>query len=97
MLSACATGAQTTAQNLFYNCLGQAVYFLAGVGVVYHKPPEHCQHFFLGHIDDIKSLALCPAAVEVEGQQYPAKCLVATGQVREWDSHGGSAALWRGH
>jgi len=74
-------GATLTSQNLFYNCNGQAVYFVAGVGVVYSKPPAHRQHFFLGHNDDIKSLAMCPASVTCEDQQYPAGSLVATGQV----------------
>jgi len=74
-------GGQATSQNLFYNCNGQAVYFVAGVGVVYTKPPAHRQHFFFGHNDDIKSLAMCPASVTHEDQQYPAGSLVASGQV----------------
>jgi microtubule-associated protein-like 6 len=58
------------------------VYNTAGVGVVYQRPPLHCQHFFLGHTNDITALALCPAAVDVSGQPYPARTLVASGQVR---------------
>jgi hypothetical protein len=57
------------------------VYTLAGLGVVYSKPPQHSQHFFLGHNDDVKSLALCPAAVQFADQEYPARSLAATGQV----------------
>jgi hypothetical protein len=58
------------------------VYTLAGLGVVYSKPPQHSQHFVLGHNDDVKSLALCPADVQFGDQQYPARSLAATGQVR---------------
>jgi hypothetical protein len=76
-----AAGAQSTSQCLFYNCQGHAVYTLAGLGVVYSKPPQHSQHFFLGHNDDVKSLALCPAAVQFADQEYPARSLAATGQV----------------
>jgi hypothetical protein len=57
------------------------VYTLAGLGVVYSKPPQHSQHFFLGHNDGVKSLALCPAAVQFGDQEYPARSLAATGQV----------------
>lgn len=81
-------GGQATSQNLFYNCNGQAVYFVAGVGVVYSKPPAHQQHFFLGHNDDIKSLAMCPSSVTCEDQQYPAGSLVATGQVSDGSRQG---------
>jgi len=57
------------------------VYFTAGVGVVYSRPPANTQTFFLGHTDDILSLALCPAPVKFDGQTYPGRTLVATGQV----------------
>lgn len=85
-------GAQSTDQCLFYNCQGQAVYTLAGLGVVYSKPPQHSQHFFLGHNDDVKSLALCPAEVQYGDQQYPARSLAATGQVRAKNSEPGRLA-----
>lgn len=68
---------------MFYNCDGDAVYILAGLGVVYRMPPEHSQHFFLGHNDDVKSVALCPAAVHVGDVHYPAHSLAATGQVSD--------------
>lgn len=58
------------------------MYFVAGVGIVYSRRPSHTQHYFLGHTDDIKSLALCPAPIDVAGKQYPAKTLVATAQVQ---------------
>lgn len=74
-------GKDATAQNLFYNSVGQIVYFVAGVGIVYSRKPSHTQHYFLGHTDDIKSLALCPAPIDVAGKQYPAKTIVATAQV----------------
>ncbi|XP_068177719.1 echinoderm microtubule-associated protein-like 6 isoform X2 [Antennarius striatus] len=55
--------------NLFYTAGKELVYFVAGVGVVYNTR-DHTQKFYLGHNDDIISLAL-----------HPDKVLVATGQV----------------
>ncbi|RDD40098.1 Echinoderm microtubule-associated protein-like 6 [Trichoplax sp. H2] len=55
--------------NLYYTSSKEIVYFVAGVGIVYNIK-EHKQRFFLGHNDDIISLAL-----------HPEKRLVATGQV----------------
>ncbi|XP_075902321.1 echinoderm microtubule-associated protein-like 6 [Nelusetta ayraudi] len=66
--------------NLFYTAGKEVVYFVAGVGVVYNTR-EHSQRFYLGHDDDIISLAL-----------HPERSLVATGQVGKdpyvcvWDS-----------
>lgn len=74
-------GVENTSQNLFYTADGKIVYYVAGVGVVYHRPPVHHQHFFLAHTDDISSLAICPAAVDVNGRQHPGRTLIATGQV----------------
>ena len=62
-------GLKNTANNLFYNKAEHAVYYTAAVGVVYDRH-NHKQHFFHGHDDDIKCLAL-----------HPDTCLVATGQV----------------
>ncbi|KAJ9506292.1 hypothetical protein QJQ45_013870, partial [Haematococcus lacustris] len=86
-------GKENTSQNLFYTSEGKLVYYTAGVGVVYQRPPVHHQHFFLGHSDDITALALCPAAAEVEGRQYPARCLVATGQVTSTEE-GPCVCVW---
>uniref|UniRef100_A0A672SZE4 EMAP like 6 n=1 Tax=Sinocyclocheilus grahami TaxID=75366 RepID=A0A672SZE4_SINGR len=67
--------------NLYYTAGKEIVYFVAGVGVVY-STREHTQKFFLGHNDDIISLAL-----------HPDKTQVATGQVGKdpyicvWDSY----------
>ncbi|TTC14938.1 Echinoderm microtubule-associated protein-like 6 [Bagarius yarrelli] len=67
--------------NLYYTAAKELVYFVAGVGVVYNTR-EHKQKFFLGHNDDIISLAL-----------HPERVLVATGQVGKepyicvWDSY----------
>ncbi|XP_039593751.1 echinoderm microtubule-associated protein-like 6 isoform X2 [Polypterus senegalus] len=67
--------------NLYYTAGKEVVYFVAGVGVVYNTR-EHTQKFFLGHNDDIISLAL-----------HPDKTQVATGQVGKdpyicvWDSY----------
>ena len=62
-------GLKNTANNLFYNKAEHAVYYTAAVGVVYDRH-NHKQHFFHGHDDDIKCLAM-----------HPDTCLVATGQV----------------
>lgn len=43
--------------------------------------PTCPQYFFLGHNDDISSIAICPAPMDLDGRQYPARTLVATGQV----------------
>uniref|UniRef100_A0A4W3H8Y1 EMAP like 5 n=1 Tax=Callorhinchus milii TaxID=7868 RepID=A0A4W3H8Y1_CALMI len=67
--------------NLYYTAAKEIVYFVAGVGVVYNTR-EHKQKFFLGHSDDIISLAL-----------HPERTLVATGQVGKepciciWDTY----------
>uniref|UniRef100_A0A8C8RE05 EMAP like 6 n=1 Tax=Pelusios castaneus TaxID=367368 RepID=A0A8C8RE05_9SAUR len=67
--------------NLYYTAGKEVVYFVAGVGVIYNTR-EHSQKFFLGHNDDIISLAI-----------HPDKTLVATGQVGKdpyiciWDSY----------
>ncbi|KAG8126402.1 hypothetical protein E2320_021500, partial [Naja naja] len=67
--------------NLYYTAAKEIVYFVAGVGVVY-SPREHRQKFYLGHQDDIISLAL-----------HPDRVLVATGQVGKepyicvWDTY----------
>ncbi|XP_035687635.1 echinoderm microtubule-associated protein-like 6 isoform X3 [Branchiostoma floridae] len=67
--------------NLYYTATKEVVYFVAGVGVVFNTR-EHSQRFFLGHSDDIISLAL-----------HPEKVLVATGQVGKdpyicvWDTY----------
>ncbi|XP_038631944.1 echinoderm microtubule-associated protein-like 5 isoform X6 [Scyliorhinus canicula] len=67
--------------NLYYTASKEIVYFVAGVGVVYNTR-EHKQKFFLGHNDDIISLAL-----------HPERTFVATGQVGKephicvWDTY----------
>ena len=37
------TGQDNTAQTLFYTAEGKLVYYTAGVGVVYQRPPIHHQ------------------------------------------------------
>ncbi|TKS67941.1 Echinoderm microtubule-associated protein-like 6 [Collichthys lucidus] len=67
--------------NLYYTAGKEVVYFVAGVGVVYNTR-EHTQKFYLGHNDDIISLAI-----------HPDKIQVATGQVGKnpficiWDTY----------
>ncbi|KAG5285153.1 hypothetical protein AALO_G00000110 [Alosa alosa] len=55
--------------NLFYTQTGEIVYHVAAVGVVYNRQ-QNTQRFYLGHNDDILSLAI-----------HPLKDYVATGQV----------------
>lgn len=86
-------GISSTANNVFYNCEGKILYYSAGVGIVYSKPPEHSQAFFLGHSDDIKCMDVCRAAVQVEGQNYPPSSLVATGQVTSHEE-GAYVCVW---
>ncbi|CAF95573.1 unnamed protein product [Tetraodon nigroviridis] len=67
--------------NLYYTAGKEVVYFVAGVGVVYNTR-DHTQKFYLGHNDDIISLAI-----------HPDKVQVATGQVGKdpficiWDTY----------
>uniref|UniRef100_A0A3B3BQF4 Uncharacterized protein n=1 Tax=Oryzias melastigma TaxID=30732 RepID=A0A3B3BQF4_ORYME len=45
--------------NLYYSQTGEVVYHVAAVGVVYNRL-QHSQRFYLGHDDDILSLAVHP-------------------------------------
>lgn len=56
--------------NLFYTQTGEVVYHVAAVAVVYNRL-QHSQRFYLGHDDDILSLAV-----------HPLKDYVASAQVR---------------
>lgn len=55
--------------NLFYTQIGEIVYHVAAVGIIYNRQ-QNTQRFYLGHDDDILCLAL-----------HPVKDYVATGQV----------------
>lgn len=55
--------------NLFYTQIGEIVYHVAAVGVIYNRQ-QNTQRFYLGHDDDILCLAI-----------HPSKDYVATGQV----------------
>ncbi|XP_036887500.1 echinoderm microtubule-associated protein-like 5 isoform X3 [Sturnira hondurensis] len=55
--------------NLFYTQIGEIVYHVAAVGVIYNRQ-QNTQRFYLGHDDDILCLAV-----------HPVKDYVATGQV----------------
>ncbi|XP_023587448.1 echinoderm microtubule-associated protein-like 5 isoform X1 [Trichechus manatus latirostris] len=55
--------------NLFYTQIGEIVYHVAAVGVIYNRQ-QNTQRFYLGHDDDILCLAV-----------HPLKDYVATGQV----------------
>ncbi|XP_037914233.1 echinoderm microtubule-associated protein-like 2 isoform X3 [Hermetia illucens] len=54
--------------NLYQLPTGEMAYFVAAAVVLYN-PDEQCQRHYLGHTDDVKSLAI-----------HPNKLLVATGQ-----------------
>jgi len=45
--------------NLFYSQAGEVLYHVAAVAVVYDQR-QHRQRFYLGHDDDILSLAVHP-------------------------------------
>jgi hypothetical protein len=68
--------------NLFVTDTEQVAFFTAGVGVV-HDRTTNTQRFFLGHTDDVSSMALCPTAVALPGapDRIPPRTLAATGQV----------------
>ena len=75
--------AQDASNNLFYNAAGEVVYSSAAIGIIYNSV-EHKQKFYVGHDDDIISLAVSP------DRQF-----VATGQlgkrpaVHVWDASTG--------
>jgi WD40 repeat protein len=54
---------------------------------------SHSQHFFLGHDNDIRALAVCPALLEVDGQSFPAHSLSASGQLTS-NNHGPYVCVW---
>ena len=53
--------------NLLWLGTGEAVFYTAGVAVVYSSQ-QHRQRFFLGHTDDVKSMAVAPVEVECQGE-----------------------------
>lgn len=60
--------------NLFYSQAGEVVYHVAAVAVVYNRL-QHSQRFYLGHDDDILSLAVHPLKDYVASAQVcPADC-----------------------
>ena len=71
-------GIKNTSPNLFYNTQGKIVYYTAAIGVVLDEKTKR-QNFFLGHTDDIMSLAMAPD-----------RKLVATGQVTSRADDGGT-------
>jgi microtubule-associated protein-like 6 len=73
-------GRAATAPNIAYNSAGELVYYAAAVGIVYSHS-SHKQRFFLGHDNDIRSLAM-----------HPERALVATGQLAAAESVGGRRA-----
>ena len=97
-------GVTATSKNLFYTGSGEVAYFTAGVGVVLSRgergrPATQSQRFFLGHNDDISSMAVLEAPVTARGVAYPARTLAPTGQVTNvqngptvfvWDTRTGS-------
>ena len=72
-------GLKNTSTNLFYDAAGRVVYYTAAVGVVL-DPRRRRQRFFLGHTDDVTSIAMAPD-----------RAVVATGQVTSRADDGGKA------
>ncbi len=64
--------------NLFYNASGKIVFFVAGVAIVQHQDK---QQFFLGHSDDLTSMALHPSRVLVASGETGKKPIICV-----WDS-----------
>eukprot|EP01130_Rhizamoeba_saxonica_P001649 TRINITY_DN11526_c0_g1_i1.p1 TRINITY_DN11526_c0_g1~~TRINITY_DN11526_c0_g1_i1.p1 ORF type:complete len:850 (-),score=168.25 TRINITY_DN11526_c0_g1_i1:64-2613(-) len=56
--------------NLYYLPDGRVVYFTAILGIV-HNPETNEQEYFMGHNDDIKSLAVHPSGNHVATGQVP--------------------------
>jgi len=92
-------GLMNSSPNIFYLSTGEIVYYTAAVGIIYSPPPLHKQRFFLGHNDDIKSLAICSGELQHEGVTYPPRTIMASGQVSShengpyvcvWDARVGS-------
>ena len=86
-------GVHNTSSNLFYLNSGELVYYTAAVAIVYNRQ-KHTQRFFLGHVDDIRSLCVCPVAIGVHADsgnpnstkvKYEKRTLVATGQIMTED------------
>ena len=71
-------GLDNLSNNLHVSAEGDAVYYLAGVGVAYNRR-SHRQRFFLGHDDDVRCIAAHP-----DGLTF------ATGQ----DGHRPVACVW---
>jgi len=67
--------AQDTRSNLFYNDGGNIVYSAAGVGISYDKG-KHVQKHYVGHNDDIVSLAVSPDGAYVATGQMGKRPLV---------------------
>eukprot|EP00941_MAST-03F_sp_MAST-3F-sp1_P000793 g793.t1 len=74
---------QDCRSNIFYNDGGEIVYPAAGVGIIYNKD-THSQKFYVGHDDDIISLAVSACANFVATGQIGEKPIV-----RIWDSESG--------
>lgn len=58
------SGLDNTAPNIFFTAEGTVAYYTAGVGIVFDKK-EHKQTFFLKHDNDIVSMNIVDAEVEV--------------------------------
>ncbi|KAJ8792129.1 hypothetical protein J1605_019980 [Eschrichtius robustus] len=69
--------------NLFYTQIGEIVYHVAAVGVIYNRQ-QNTQRFYLGHDDDILCLAIHPVKDYVAtGQVGPLKDYATTGQIAD--------------
>uniref|UniRef100_A0A3P9CDX9 EML-like second beta-propeller domain-containing protein n=1 Tax=Maylandia zebra TaxID=106582 RepID=A0A3P9CDX9_9CICH len=71
--------------NLFYSQAGEVVYHVAAVAVVYNRL-QHSQRFYLGHDDDILSLAVHPLKDYVASAQVcPADRSMLHPAIHVWD------------
>jgi len=83
------SGIKNTSNNLWYNSEGRAVYYTAGVGIVYDKA-SNTQRYFQGHDDDIRCLAMSPCRrLAATGQmgKFPVVCV--------WDTRGDAGTSCR--
>jgi microtubule-associated protein-like 1/2 len=71
--------------NLYQLSTGEVVYFMAAV-VVLHNIDENTQRHYLGHNDDIKSIAIHPDKIHIATGQSAGHNPNGKAHVRIWDS-----------
>ena len=71
--------------NLHQLPTGEVVYFMAGV-VILHNIDENTQRHYLGHTDDVKSIAIHPDKIRIATGQSAGHNPNGRAHVRIWDS-----------